>query len=119
LDGGYIKKWVATGPKSYHYETNTGKTATKVKGFTLHHKNALKINGETMEKLITGEIQNVKVENKEITRNPETKQLVNKDQIKTFSFGFDKRVIVDNYDSVPYGYIEDANFNLEYLDFVL
>ena len=119
LDGGYIKKWVATGPKSYHYETNTGKTATKVKGFTLHHKNALKINGETMEKLTMGEIQNVKVENKEITRNPETKQLVNKDQIKTFSFGFDKRVIVDNYDSVPYGYIEDANFNLEYLDFVL
>ena len=115
LNGGYITKWLATGPKSYYYETNTGKSATKVKGFTLHHKNALKINGDAMEKLIDGVIPNVTVENKEITRDPETKQLVNKDQTKTFSFGFDKRVIMTNFDTVPYGYIEDADYYLNYL----
>ncbi|KAK7590294.1 hypothetical protein V9T40_001907 [Parthenolecanium corni] len=75
LDGGYIEKWIATGPKSYHYITNTGKTVTKVKGFTLHHKNALKINGEAMEKLIDSEIPCVTVTDNQITRDPETKQL--------------------------------------------
>ncbi|VDO12277.1 unnamed protein product [Brugia timori] len=105
LDGGYMDKWLATGPKSYHFVTDTGKTVTKVKGFTLHHKNALKINGDAMEKLIDSEINRVTVENSEITRDPETKQLVNQMKTKTFSFGFDKRVIRDNYDTVPYGYV--------------
>lgn len=105
LNGGHIDRWLATGPKSYHYVTNTGKTTTKVKGFTLHHKNALKINGEAMEKLIDGEIQNVVISDRQITRDQDSKQLVNKEQKKTFSFGFDKRLITDNFDTKPYGYV--------------
>ncbi|KAK7601373.1 hypothetical protein V9T40_008814 [Parthenolecanium corni] len=104
LDGGYIQKWVATGPKSYHYVTNTGKVVTKVKGFTLHHKNALKINGAAMEKLIDSEIRCVSVQDNQITRDPETKELINKILTKRFSFGFDKRVITQDYDTKPYGY---------------
>jgi len=107
LGGENIIKFVATGPKSYHYQTDTGKTVTKVKGFTLHHKNAEKINAETMEQLIASEIHSVTVKNEEITRDPKTKQLVNRDQTKTFSFDFDKRIIIDNFDTVPYGYIEE------------
>ncbi|KAK7598318.1 hypothetical protein V9T40_006553 [Parthenolecanium corni] len=104
LDGGYIQKWVATGPKSYHYVTNTGKVVTKVKGFTLHHKNALKINGAAMEKLIDSEIRCVSVQDNQITRDPETKELINKILTKRFSFGFDKRVITQDYNTKPYGY---------------
>jgi len=115
LNGGRITKWVATGPKAYYYETDTGKVSTKVKGFTLHHNNAQKINGEAMEALIKNEIPQIVVRNNEITRNRGTKQLVNKDQTKTFSFGFDKRVIVDDYDTVPYGYMADTNANLDIL----
>jgi len=69
LDGGYIEKWLCTGPKSYYYKTNTGKDTTKCKGFTLHHKNTEKINAEAMEKLIDGEIENVKVTNNQIIRD--------------------------------------------------
>ena len=72
-----------------------------------------------MEKLLKSEIPNIVVRNKEITRNPETKQLENKEQTKTFSFGFDKRVIVDGYDTLPYGYRPDTNFNLDILDALL
>ena len=32
LGGGYITKWVGTGPKSYAYETNDGEVTCKVKG---------------------------------------------------------------------------------------
>jgi len=119
LNGDHIKKWVATGPKSYYYETNTGKMATKVKGFTLHHKNAEKINGIVMEQMVRGEIASVSVENKEITRDPESKQLVNKDKAKTLHFVFDKRIVIDNYDTLPYGYVEDGNINLDLLDLLL
>jgi hypothetical protein len=104
LDGKHIEKWLATGPKSYYYKTNKGKECTKCKGFTLNHKNAEKINAETMEKLIDGEIENIRVTNTQITRNVQTKQLVNKDETKTLSFNFDKRIIVDNYNTLPYGY---------------
>jgi len=104
LAGGYIEKFLSTGPKSYYFKTNTGKETTKVKGFTLHHKNAEKINGINMEKLINREVENLSVEDNQITRDVKTKQLVNKNQIKTFNFNFDKRIINNNYDTVPYGY---------------
>jgi hypothetical protein len=104
LDGGYIVKWLATGPKSYYYRTNTGKDCTKVKGFTLHHRNMEKINSIALEKLIDGEIKNVQVTNNQITRDVKTKNLVNKEETKTLSFNFDKRVILENYDTVPYGF---------------
>ena len=37
LEGDHITKWCGTGPKSYAYETNKGKIACKVKGFTLNY----------------------------------------------------------------------------------
>jgi hypothetical protein len=104
LGGSYIVKFLATGPKSYYYITSNGKEVIKVKGFTLHHNNAIKINGEALEKLIDGEIQNVKVTNKQITRDKNSKQLVNKEETKTLTFNFDKRIISGNYDTIPYGY---------------
>lgn len=106
LTGDYIEKWLCTGPKSYSYETHKGKKCTKVKGFSLHHANAQKINGEALEKLIDREITHVTIEDNQITRDKITKELVNKLQTKTLSFNFDKRLINSDYSTVPYGYIE-------------
>ncbi|KAK7588176.1 hypothetical protein V9T40_005421 [Parthenolecanium corni] len=112
LNGDYITKWLATGPKSYHYVTKKGKITTKVKGFTLHHKNAQIINGDTLEQMIDAEIASVSVTNNEITRDPTTKQLVNKELTKTLSFEFDKRILQTDYDTRPYGYtLRMADFN--------
>ena len=105
LGGDYIEKWLCTGPKSYYYETNKGKTCTKMKGFTLHHANAEKINGEALEKLIDREITQVTVEDNQIIRDKTTKQLINKMQTKTLAFNFDKRLINADFDTVPYGYV--------------
>ncbi|KAK7605181.1 hypothetical protein V9T40_007039 [Parthenolecanium corni] len=107
LNGDYIDKWLCTGPKSYFYHTSKGKTCTKVKGFTLHHANAEKINEEALDKLIEWEIAQVTVEDNQITRDRLTKQLVNKVQTKTLSFNFDKRIITSDFDTLPYGYVEE------------
>ena len=52
LEGKWITKWTATGPKSYAHETTSGKKTCKVKGFTLNHKNAKKINLDSMRGVI-------------------------------------------------------------------
>ena len=96
--------FLSTGPKSYYYKTSSGKDVTKVKGFTLHHRNAEKINAQALEKLIDGEVSKVEVNNQQITRDVKTKNLVNKVETKTLSFNFDKRVISKNYETIPYGF---------------
>jgi hypothetical protein len=105
LEGDYITKWCGTGPKSYAYDTSKGKGVCKVKGFTLNHENKQKINGGVMDSMIQGITGSVSISKKgAITRDPKTKNIVNKDQTKTFSLGYNKRVIQDNYDTLPYGY---------------
>ena len=54
-----------------------------------------------MERLIDCEIVRVQVTNKQITCNKKTKQLINEDETKTFSFNFDKRIISEN-NTLPY-----------------
>ena len=39
-----------------------------------------------------------------ITRDAKTKTIVNQGQTKTFSLGYDKRVVQSNFDTLPYGF---------------
>ena len=39
-----------------------------------------------------------------ITRDPKTKNMINKDQTKKFSLGYNKRIVEDNFETLPYGY---------------
>ena len=105
LGGGYITKWVGTGPKSYAYEKNDGNVECKVKGFTLNYANGLKINANVMEEIIHDPSKKVVIEKKNaITRDAKTKTIVNQDQTKTFPLGYDKRVVQNNFDTLPYGF---------------
>lgn len=99
-----IKLWASTGPKSYYYETNLGKSVTKIKGFTLNHQNLEKLNGKTMIKLIkeyTEELKQTSIDltYNRITKDTKTKNLVNKIETKKFKFEYNKRVILSNYDT--------------------
>ena len=105
LGGGYITKWVGTGPKSYSYEVNNGGVRCKVKGFTLNYANGLKINGDVMDEVVHDPSKTVVIEKKNaITHDAKTKTIVNQDQTKTFSLGYDKRVVQNNFDTLPYGF---------------
>ena len=105
LKGNHIVKWVGTGPKSYSYETNDGDVKCKVKGFTLNYINGLKINGDVMGEIIHDPNKTVVIAKKNaITRDAKTKMIVNQDQTKTFSLGYDKRVVQNDFDTLPYGF---------------
>ncbi|XP_065208479.1 uncharacterized protein LOC135837206 [Planococcus citri] len=105
LKGAYIKKFVTIGPKTYYFITNEGKECTKAKGFRLHNKNAKLINGQVFEQMIDKEVIEVKTENTKICRDRLTKQLINEPDTKRLFFNFDKRIICDDYNTKPYGFI--------------
>ncbi|KAL4083555.1 hypothetical protein QTP88_028871 [Uroleucon formosanum] len=102
----YITDWTSTGPKSYYYKTNYNKFKTVIKGFTLNYQNLLKLNRESMIKLIeeNNNNNNIELEYNQITRNPLNKTLVNKTVTKKLSFEYDKRIILPDYDTILYGY---------------
>ena len=103
LKGGHITKWVGTGPKSYAYEKSNGDVECKVKGFTVNNDNGLKINGDVMNEIIHDPSKKITIGRKNaITRDAKTKTIVNQDQTKTFSLGYDKRVVQDDFDTLPY-----------------
>ena len=105
----YIKEMVSTGPKSYANRNNLDREECKIKGFTLNYENSLFLNMKTMQKMIRKECKGVTmVEDNKITRDPKTKNIVNKYQEKFFKFDYDKRVINyinnDHIDTLPYGF---------------
>ena len=105
LEGGYITKWVGTGPKSYTYETNNGDVTCKSKGFTLNHSCGQKINGDVMNRIISNPSKKITIGRKgAIMRDPKTKTIVDQDQTKTFSLGYDKRVVQKDFNTLPYGF---------------
>jgi ribosomal protein S20 len=109
LKGKHIINWVSTGPKSYAYIDNDLKEVCKIKGFYLNYENSQFINFKIMNKMVKKECKGVTiVEENKITRDPKTKNIVNKYQEKFFSFDYDKRIINkindEHIDTLPYGY---------------
>lgn len=51
-EGEWIEEFVSTGPKSYAYKLNTGKTVCKCKGVSLNHKTSQLINFDLMKRMV-------------------------------------------------------------------
>ena len=108
--GDYITAFFSGGPKNYAYITNNGKTVTKIRGITLNHATLKKINPYVMRALvhlyvdchIQGKVSAV-IPHK-ITRDKKEKNIVTKKMIKDYRVVYNKRVVKENYETVPYGY---------------
>ena len=96
LDGDYITTYVSGGPKNYAYVTNNGKSVTKMRGITLDYAATKKLNPEVMRGLVHLHI-NCHVQGKE-------KKIITKKMKKDYRIVYHKRVVTDNYGTVPYGY---------------
>ena len=112
LDGKHIVEFVSAGPKNYAYLLNDGHTQCKVKGFTLNHENAKKINFRTMCSEVFlwhfhGATMGTTLENpRQICRDAKKQRVYNRAQQKSYSVMYDKRRIMNNLDTVPYGYVD-------------
>ena len=110
LGGDYITTFISGGPKNYCYRTNTNKVETKIRGITLDCTARQKVNYDVMRALVylyaecnvQGQVS-VDIPFK-ITRDRKTKNIETKRMKKDYRVVYDKRVIVDEYKTLPYGY---------------
>jgi hypothetical protein len=107
-EGHWIKEFVGCGPKNYAYKLNSGQVLCKVRGFTLNHEGSQVLNFETMKETLNKFIQNEKEEvvivKTQICRNKKDPCVYNKIIKKRYSMVYDKRLILQNLSSVPFGY---------------
>ena len=108
--GDYITTFISGGPKNYAYLTNNGKTETKIRGITLNYDATKKINMDVMRHLVDSHVnghneEKVTVVNPhKITRDKKEKNIVTKKMKKDYRIVYNKRVITENYGTLPYGY---------------
>ena len=110
LDGDYITEFMSGGPKNYAYVTNNDKRVTKIRGITLDYATSKKLNFEVMCSLLhlylnCGIQAKVTVDNPfKITRDKKKKKIATKRTKKDYQIVYNKRVVKENYGTVPYGY---------------
>ena len=110
LNGDYITTFISGGPKNYAYVTNKGKSETKIRGITLDYATTGKLNPSVMRGLVhlhvnchTAAKVTVDIPFK-ITRDKKEKNIVTKRMKKDYRVVYNKRVITENYGTLPYGY---------------
>ena len=110
LNGDYITSFVSGGPKNYAYRTKKGKTDTKIRGITLDYAATGKLNHDVVRALVHLHT-NCDTEAKvtvdmpfKIARDKKEKNIVTKKMKKDYRIVYNKRVITENYGTLPYGY---------------
>ncbi len=110
LGGDHITMFVSGGPKNYAYHTAEGKLETKVRGITLNHATSKKISPGVIRALVylyTKCDMKAKVTVDipfKITRDRKRKRIESKWMTKDYRVVYDKRVIGENFGTLPYGY---------------
>ena len=103
-DGEWIESFYSTGPKCYSYVTNLGETIVHVKGFSLKGEGKNKINFESMKQTVE-DIQNkIEIKYTDVISRTKTQKVYTEDETKIFSFTFDKRIVNDDFTTLPFGY---------------
>ena len=110
LNGDHITTFVSGGPKNYAYCTNTGKVEMKIRGITLNCTARQTINLNVIQELV--HLYAIEKESRQvtvdipyrITRDTQTKDIVTKRMKKDYRIVYNKRVIVEDYKTLPYGF---------------
>ncbi|XP_057183236.1 uncharacterized protein LOC130549912 [Triplophysa rosa] len=108
--GSFISEYASGGPKTYGYRTNTNKICMKAKGITLNAVNSEAIRLDTLIGLVNhyvggdGTSRHILARMDGIVRDKKRFTLHNKSVDKCFRVNYNKRVLLDDYTTLPYGY---------------
>ncbi|KAL0148364.1 hypothetical protein M9458_056344, partial [Cirrhinus mrigala] len=108
--GDHITLFSSAGPKSYGYVTAKGKVCMKVKGITLNAVNSEVITLDSLVGLVDHYVTerdnslHVLAHNDTIVRNKKNLTLHNKSFVKKFKVVYDKRVLLPDFTTLPYGF---------------
>ena len=108
MNGKIITEFLSLAPKTYAYkyiENGITKTSLKAKGFTISKSNSEKLDLEGMLKLLNGDTNKIELTENITLQNKNHKNFKNIKRIKCFNFNFDKRILKNDFSSIPFGYI--------------
>lgn len=106
----YITEYCSGGPKTYGFRTAKGKVCMKAKGITLNSENSKVIRLDSLISLVNSYVnssdstQHILAHTDNIVRNKKTVTLHNKSVVKRFKVVYNKRVLLPDYRTLPYGY---------------
>ena len=101
----HIVEFISAGRKNYAYKLDNGKTSCTVKGFTLNHLSSLSINFESIKNLVLNERnKKIQVDQLKFTRNKIDWDIKTDIISKMYGFVYDKRVLLNDLSTLPYGY---------------
>ncbi len=111
----YIVEWVCLGAKSYYYVTSKGETVVKQKGITLDTANDKAFKFENMKRAVF-ENSYIDSENRFMfnwdSATKEVKTVYVSRRVRTTAN--EKRMCVDNFNTLPFGHQEITSKYIEY-----
>ena len=103
----HIEEFVCTAPKSYAYRTSEGVECVKFKGISLNEKNKKRINFESVKELVFGKKEKITLEPQtQFLRSKFHGVITNAPLVKTATKTYNKRKVLPNFDTLPFGYTE-------------
>ena len=101
-----ITAFLSCGPKNYAYKTDTNNVTCKIKGFNLNYNNSQFLNFDTMKDIVLNDhTKKITTNNpRKIIRDKLKHKIITRNESKSYSFVFDKRIILGNLDTQPFGY---------------
>lgn len=110
LDGDSIKEFAAAGPKSYAYQTRNNKVVLRVKGITQTHDCCEQVNFNSVKQLVENYVLNsddggvIETPQHNIVRDKRGFFLRNSSFQKKFRVVYDKRRLLSQGQTLPFGY---------------
>ena len=104
-----IIKFVTGGPKNYAYkiarpDKDGNTTICKVRGITRNYKNSLTINFDAIKDMVINNRDDVKTVRDDFKITSDHKSLLTVHQDKDYRIVFNKRVIMQDSSTQPYGF---------------
>ena len=100
----HITSFVSTGPKSYSFVTNKNKEITHVKGFKLIKSNKSCVDPNFLYEIIENNESIFQIKNSDKFKIKKDLHIFKSEELKTLKFTFDKRKILSDLSTVPWGY---------------
>ncbi len=106
--GDHIVEFFSAGPKNYGYRTASGKVVQKHKGITLTAEVLQRLSFDAAKQMVLQHAiaDPMYIELQQIRRDKGATALRTVSMRKKYQFVYDKRVICDNYYTLPYGHVD-------------
>jgi hypothetical protein len=107
-DGHHISEFISTGPKSYGYKLDTGKSECTIKGYTFNKFVTSVLNFESLKEiLLENRDAQLIVPQLKFIRDKKNWQVSTSIIEKKFRLVYTKRVIQQDFTTRPFGYVNN------------